>query len=112
MWKKSRHILLFILFSFLVVSQSVQTASTFNVNDFYKTSLSSANYNNDVNIAHITTPTTVPIINYDEPKTTLPSIRKFVYRLLPITHQLYPFSHKTEWNGFIDVQKYKSNYLP
>lgn len=110
--KKLRNILLFVLFGFLVISQSAQIISHINIGKVDEPTVSSASYMSDVSVAHITAPTTLPNNNYNEADSALPPIKRHVFRVAPITYQFNLLSNKTESTGFVDVRKYQSNYLP
>lgn len=112
MKKKLNYMLLFVLFGFLLLSQTVQITSHINVHQIDESTISSAGYESNVNAAHITAPTTLPVQNEYKADEVLPAIKPIVYQMAPTTYLFNFFPNAVESAGFLDVRKYQSNYLP
>lgn len=111
MGKKTATILIALLLGFLIIGQSVYLTSQIDVKPVNEPMISSTTNVSDINAAHITEPTTVPIVQ--EYKTDLtPYIKKtIVYRPAPRACLFRFLPYVTESFGFLDVRKYQSNYL-
>ncbi|WP_099157655.1 hypothetical protein [Virgibacillus ndiopensis] len=109
--KKLCNLVLFIVFSLLVLSQPLHLISQINISHVNEPTISSAGFISDVDAAHITGPSTLP--NHDEHKAIpiIPSVKKLYYPTASIPYQFSFVRNTTESAGFIDVEKYQSNYL-
>jgi len=111
MRQKTATILIGLLLGFLIMGQSVYLTSQIDVNPVNEPMISSTTTVSDINAAHITEPTTLPIVQEYKTDLTPHNKKAIVYQPVPIAYSFRFLPHVTESFGFLDVRKYQSNYL-